>query len=207
MANDYGTIPSARAATREDELRAATWTLLGNLLAAPPDDRVLGVLRGIAMTSDEGQGDAMAEAWHELRRASEAADPEALNVEFHDLFIGVAGGELTPYSSWYQTGSLMERPLIRLRQDLQQLGLERQEGNSDPEDHAAAVCDVMALVISDEDVSYDWQREIFQKHVEPWMDRFFNDVKGAENAKFYRAVGRLGGAFFALEQEYFSMLA
>ncbi len=206
MSRDDSTNPSARATTREDELRAGTWTLLGNLLAAPPDDRVLGVLRGIA-ARDGSEGDALADAWCQLRRAADGADPEALKREFNDLFIGVGGGELTPYASWYETGSLMERPLIRLRQDLQQLGVERQEGNSEPEDHAAAVCDIMAFIVSDEDISYEWQRELFQRHVEPWMGRFFADVENAENARFYRAVGRVGSAFVELEQNYFSMLA
>ncbi|MFV8835649.1 molecular chaperone [Aquisalimonas sp.] len=207
MSTTDWSVPSAAAATREDELRAGTWTLLGRLLAAPPDREVIDLLRGISRGSGQRESDALATAWQELRKAAGQVGMDAVDREFHDLFIGVGGGEITPYASWYQTGSLMERPLVVLRQDLQQLGVERQEGNSEPEDHAAAICDVMALIISDPDVSFEWQRELFQKHVEPWMEAFFRDVEQSENADFYRAVGQVGAAFVALEQDYFSMLA
>ncbi|WP_290653499.1 molecular chaperone [Aquisalimonas sp.] len=207
MGTKHESASTSHAATREDEFRAGTWTLLGRLLATSPDETVLGLLRQIPGIEQGRDADALAAAWRELRAGAEQADLELLKREFHELFIGVGGGELTPYASWYLTGSLMERPLVVLRQDLQQLGVERLEGNSEPEDHAAAICDVMALVISDPDVSFEWQREIFQKHVEPWMGQFFHDLEHAENAEFYTAVGRVGVAFVALEQDYFSMLA
>lgn len=194
------------ALAREDELRAGTWVLLGHLLASEPGGQVMGLLRQISARHRPGEGDALAEAWASLRKAADQAEPEALRREYYALFIGMGGGEVTPYASWYRTGSLNERPLILLRQDLQQLGVERQEDNSEPEDHAAAICDVMALIIQDPDVSFEWQRELFQKHVEPWMEQFFADLETAENADFYRSVGRLGAAFVALERAYFAML-
>jgi TorA maturation chaperone TorD len=197
--------PVTDAVTQDEHLRAAAWSLLGHLLAAPPTEQVLELLRGIE-AQDVAARDAMANAWSTLRLAAERARPQALADEYQDVFIGVGGGEITPYASWYLTGSLMERPLIALRQDLAALGVEREEGVTEPEDHAGALCQIMALAISDPQVDLDWQRELFRRHVEQWLGRFFAELQQAPSAAFYRAVGGLGEEFFKLEQRYFSML-
>ena len=75
---------------------------------------------------------------------AEANSRKAIEREFFDLFIGIGRGELMPYGSYYLTGFLHERPLARLREDLGTLGIERIEGNAEPEDHAATLCEIMA---------------------------------------------------------------
>jgi len=179
--------------------------MLGNLLAGPPEEEVLDLLVRIGDSADSRDG--VARAWSMLKVAADRAERRQLAEEYQDVFIGVGGGEITPYASWYISGSLLERPLIELRNDLKALGIERQEGIGDPEDHAAAVCEVMALTIVDPDVSIEWQREFFKRHVEPWMGRFFEELQEAPSASFYRAVGCLGEEFTRMEQRYFSMLA
>lgn len=190
----------------QDALRAGTWSLLGSLLAAAPDDARLALLRGIEGRLDD-DADGMARAWLELRDVAGRTAPEAVTREYHKLFIGVGGGEIIPYASYYLAGALLERPLILLRQDLQALGVERQAGVSEPEDHVAAICEVMALLIGDPTVAHDWQHTFFQRHVECWMARLFQDLQYAPSADFYQAVGRLGEAFVHLEKRYFSMPA
>jgi TorA maturation chaperone TorD len=41
--------------------------------------------------------------------------------------------------------------------------------------------------------------------VKPWAGRFFADLEAAQNAKFYRAVGRLGRVFMEIEAEAFAL--
>ncbi len=84
-----------------------------------------------------------------LSLAAEHSSTESLRDEYHALFIGLGRGELVPYGSWYQTGFLMEKPLGLLRADLARLGFERAEEVHEPEDHVAALCEVMALLIQD----------------------------------------------------------
>ncbi|MCC5857737.1 MAG: molecular chaperone TorD family protein [Ectothiorhodospiraceae bacterium] len=199
-------LTSRDGAEEQDQQRAGTWTLLGRLLAAPPGADLLHLLHGIQEGS-RTPGDDMTVAWSTLRLAAQRTSPEQIASEYQDVFIGVGGGEVTPYGSWYLTGSLMERPLVLLRQDLEALGVERRADNSDPEDHAAALCEVMGLVINDPDVDFDWQREFFRRHLEPWMLRFFRDLQQAPSASFYKAVGGLGEAFVLLEQRFFAMPA
>ncbi|MBP0723539.1 molecular chaperone TorD family protein, partial [Escherichia coli] len=73
----------------------------------------------------------------ELAMAASAADEHAANKEFFGLFIGLGRGELLPYASYYLTGFLHERPLARVREDLERLGIERAGPSREPEDHIA----------------------------------------------------------------------
>ncbi len=189
-----------------DELRADTYRFLAALLAAPPNAEVLEVVKQAGIGDDGALGrDAvpLAEAWQLLRLAARNSEPERLDDEYHDLFIGIGRGELVPYASWYLTGFLMDRPLAYLRQDLRYLGIERQEGVSEPEDHAAALCEAMHEVIrAPEEISRQWQRKFFQDHIATWMGLFFRDLQQARCACFYSTVGRLGEAFIELEARY-----
>ena len=48
-------------------------------------------------------------------------------------------------------------------------------------------------------------REIFEKHLAPWIGRFFADLERAEEADFYRRVGTLGRTFIDIESEAFAL--
>ena len=193
---------AAVACNVEARLRASTYSILANLLAAPPDRQLLDLVTKIDRT--EGAGDTLlGAAWQMLAAAAEKADPADVDDEYHALFIGVGRGELVPYGSWYMTGFLMEQPLAQLRDDLARLGLERQEGVSEPEDHAAGLCDVMSIFNTEgEVVALDRQWQFFERHMLPWMPKFFRDLQQAKTASFYRAVGQLGEQFIEVEKEF-----
>jgi len=185
-----------------EELRSRVYGLLGLLLAAPPPVELLARLA--AVPADTGDDTPLARAWRDLAAAAQAADPPALDDEYHALFIGLGRGELVPYASWYLTGLLMEQPLADLRADLQRLGIERREAVSEPEDHAATVCQAMALLCAETEES-EPQREFASRHLLPWLGRFFADLQQAETADFYRAVGALGAAFLDFERQYLDL--
>lgn len=191
--------------SEEDAIRANTYALLANLLARAPDAGTLSLLRRIAVP-DTGEGWQMGSAWNALKFVATQADPIALSDEYFALFIGIGKGELMPYASWYLTGFLMERPLALLRRDLARLGLQVQDGVHEPEDHAAALCETMSLIInSGEEIPFSVQHAFFRQHLAPWMERFFNDLQTAESARFYRAVGQVGEYFMTIEQQYLAM--
>jgi TorA maturation chaperone TorD len=195
---------AAQAVTAEDLLRANTWSLLGQLLARAPDERILSLLGEIKAEHVESD-DLVGAAWRMLAQASGRSSPAELADEYQDLFIGVGRGELVPFGSWYLTGFLMEKPLARLRDELRFLGFERQEGVTEPEDHAAALSDVMAMIINGEEpATLEAQAGFFDRHISPWMGRFFRDMQQAPSARFYRAVGQLGEQFIEVEKRYLS---
>lgn len=186
----------------EQRARAGVYSLLGALLAAPPPPELLTTLQ----TLEPGAG-VLAPAWQALRAVADEASPARVEEEYNALFIGLGRGELAPYGSWYLTGFLMEKPLAALRARLQQLGYTRQDGVAEPEDHVAALCDVMAMIIAESSLTFSEQAEFFASYVESWMPRFFQDLEEAEAACFYRAVGGLGTRLMGVERQYFAMPA
>lgn len=197
----------AQAATsQEEELRANTYGLLGNLLARVPGQEMLDRLAVIEVSGAE-QENGMAAAWKTLAMAARRATLESVDDEYHALFVGIGRGELMPYGSWYLTGFLMERPLAELRQDLRALGFERREDIKEPEDHAGALMETMCMLILDGEGTNDHeQKRFFERHLEPWIGKFFEDLQNAGSANFYAAVGVLGAQFVEIEKQYLAML-
>jgi TorA maturation chaperone TorD len=194
--------PSVTGLLDEDRARGNVYALLGNLLAGPPDDNLLESLRGAA--PEPGDDSLFAASWQLLAVSATRATQAGLRDEYDTLFIGVGRGEIVPYASWYLTGFLMEQPLAQLRGDLRDLGIERRPGVCEPEDHAAALCDTMALLITgDAPAAIDEQQRFYARHLEPWLPRFFRDLQQAPSARFYRAVGQLGEQFIGVESQAF----
>ena len=189
----------------EEKIRANTYALLGVLLTQPPGEHTLTLLRGIDVDETD-QANAMGATWKSLNLAAHRRNQDQLNDEYHDLFIGVARGEVVPYGSWYLTGFLMDRPLAKLRQDLDRLGIKRSEQVKEPEDHAGALCESMSLIVSNgENIGIHTQKRFFDDHIASWMGKFFEDLQSARSADFYRAVGALGEQFLEVERQYLGM--
>jgi TorA maturation chaperone TorD len=195
----------AETAASEKQARADVYALLGKLLASAPSRELLEGLRSLEPPASE-TGDDIIAAWSLLKQAAARAEAAPIEEEYQEIFVGVVRGELMPYGSWYVTGFLMEKPLAELRLDLKRLGFERRAEVKEPEDHAAALCETMALMAGSGEFSFDMERQFFEKHIAPWMGRFFRDLTSARSANFYRAVGLLGERFLEVEQTYFSML-
>lgn len=192
------------APSEEQARRAAIYGLLAALLRNAPDEEVLEYTRGLQADAGNEKNE-LPLAFGSLALAARHSAVEALRDEYHNLFIGLGRGELVPYGSWYQTGFLMEKPLGLLRADLRRLGFERDDDVREPEDHVAALCEVMSLMILD-GVATEQQQHFFNNHLGNWAADFFGDLAEAQAAVFYRSVARLGSAFMALEARYLSLL-
>jgi len=186
----------------ENQYRAGAYSMLAALLRQPPRQEVLDVVTGLAGMVEEK--DDFAVAMSMLGLAARAATPVELDDEYHALFIGLGRGELVPYGSWYLTGFLMEKPLSVLRNDLASMGFARNDGTCEPEDHIAALCEVMALLIN-EARSLGEQTQFFDAHMSSWVGQFFTDLSEAKSAVFYRSVARFGKAYFDFEKQYLAM--
>jgi len=197
--------PDGRSALTEAEtVRADTYVLLARLFRAPPDQALLDRL--MACRVGDEQDAPLAKAWAGLADASRQADPRSLDDEFHALFIGLGRGELLPYASWYLSGFLLDKPLAQLRADLKKLGIERVEDVSESEDHVAALCETMALLVdADAGIDHAGQKKFFDRHFHPWVPRFFADLRTAKHSDFYRRVADLGQQFIEFEQSWLSL--
>ena len=186
-----------------DAARGQEYALLSVLLARAPDAPLLQRLATL-----RGDASPLGLAHAARAEAAERASVERVEREYFDLFIGLGRGELLPYGSYYLTGFLNERPLARLRAHLDKLGIERAEGQAEPEDHAAILCEIMAGLASRRfPAPAGSDREMFEQHLAPWIGRFFADLEQAETADFYRRVGALGRVFVQIETEAFALPA
>jgi len=186
-----------------DAARAQEYALISVLLARAPDVLLLQRLATL-----RGDASPLGLAHAALAEAAERSGVERVEREYFDLFIGLGRGELLPYGSYYLTGFLHERPLARLRAHLGKLGIERAEGQAEPEDHAAILCEIMSELASRRfSAPAGSDREVFEQHLAPWIGRFFADLEQAEAADFYRRVGALGRVFAQIETEAFALPA
>jgi TorA maturation chaperone TorD len=187
-----------------DALRAQQYRFLARLLGDAPDSGALAALAGI-----EGDRTEFGQALATLAKVAAATAPAEASREFDELFVGVGRGELVPYASFYRTGFLNGRPLAELRADLAALGIARAPDNPDPEDHIAALCDVMAGLIDGSlgAAGLNAQRRFFDRHLAPWAEQFFTDLERARASRLYAPVGTLGRLFMTIETTGFEMAA
>lgn len=192
---------SERIVDDVDRARAQEYGLLATLLSHGPNARMIGRLALL-----RGDASPLGATHAALAEAAANANAQSVKVEYFDLFDGLGRHRLFPYASYYLTGSLYGRPLARLREALHRLGIERAEHHSEPEDHAAIVCEIMARLAGGEiPAPAEAEREIFEKHLAPWIGRFFTDLERADSAAFYACVGAVGRTFVAIETEAFTL--
>ena len=188
-----------------DAARAREYALLATLLARTPGRDLLAKLAQLKVDASP-----LGFAHASLAEAAGATDSTRVEREFFNLFIGIGRGEVMPYGSYYLTGFLHERPLARLRGDLAELGIVRAEGQYEPEDHIAILCEVMAGLAdgrfglppgADPRLS---EKNFFDRHL-AWARRFFVDLERAAAADFYRSVAAVGRTFIEIETEAFAL--
>ncbi|MBL4815029.1 MAG: molecular chaperone TorD family protein [Shewanella sp.] len=191
-----------REVSENDQLRADIYQLLAALLRSQPSAELLQFLANLELDVDDPS--EMTKAWSALKLAANQFSSEQLEEEYFNIFYGVGSGEIMPYASWFMTGSLMDKPLAMLRQDLIQLGFEREENVKEPEDHVAALCEVMGVLLL-EAPGYR-QLGFYQRHISSWIERFCTSLAATPSAAFYATVAQLAKSFFETEANEFEQL-
>ena len=187
----------------EDSLRADMYEFLASLLRGEPGDDLIGHVAAL-----QGESSAIGSASSVLATLATKIANDEIRDEYMRLFIGVGRGEILPYASYYLTGFLNDKPLAKLRNEMQAMGIERAEGVKDPEDHIASLFDIMAGLIrgsfgAPNDLAA--QAAFFKTHIDPWAPLLMQDIEAAKSAVFYAPVGTIGRAFLEIESEAFDM--
>lgn len=202
--NVDGAFDTGKRSVQIDEVdlaRLQEYALLANLLKREPAGDLLD--RIAALTGD---GSELGLAHTKLAQCAAQMKPDAVSEEYFDLFGGLGTKGLLPYASYYITGSLYGRPLLRLRETFQELGLSLVEHDGEPEDHAATFCEFMAVAASDETaIPFSSQRDFFREQMAPWMSRFFADLEKSTAVPFYNDVGTVGRVFMEIERKAFEL--
>ncbi|MFO1323307.1 MAG: molecular chaperone TorD family protein [Burkholderiales bacterium] len=188
----------------EDRARAEFYALLSRLFAAPPDAPLLAAIGASETWTDDGTN-PLAGAWNGLVLASRAMDADAAEQEHTELFIGVGKAECNLHASYWDRSGGATRPLVAVRADLAALGLGRQPGSALYEDHLAALCETMRILITGADgrppASVATQREFFERHIGPWVADCCDAIRDSPVANYYMHVGQFTRLFMAVERD------
>lgn len=199
---------AASAALDEETARAELYGLLAQLYYSAPPAELLAQLR-VAVTEAPSAGGLLEEPWQQLVGAARAQGDAAITAEFERLFGGVGKPEVFLYASHHLSGFLNEKPLARLRSDLDALGLARSEAMPETEDHIAYLCEAMRYLIAGDDMAVcnlATQRDFFAVHLQPWVPALCDGLEAHPAAAFYGALARFTRAFAAIEAQGFDML-
>lgn len=186
----------------EEAARANIYGLLARLFYAPPDAALLAsIARAGDAEADEGD---VAEAWQGLARAAAEADAEAVTEEYETVFVGTGKAPITLYASAYLIRYTNEAPLARLRGQLEALGLSRRNSVHEPEDHIAALCEVMRHLVSAKELAE--QRQFFEQWIWPTVQPLCAAIEKSEKTRFYKSVSDLLLKLCRIEYVAFEML-
>jgi len=192
---------SARPIDEIDAARAREYLMIASLLRQAPTAATLGQIARLG-----GDQSPLGMARIALADAAGEANASDVSTEFFSLFIGIGRGELLPYASYYLTGFLHERPLAALREDLGRLGIERADGNFDPEDHLGILFEIMGGFANGTfEADASEQQAFFETHIAPWAERCLADIGVSQSAKFYKHVAAYGLRFIEIEREAFAI--
>jgi TorA maturation chaperone TorD len=197
---------SAVALAPEEALRAEIYGVLAHLFACGPD---AGLLRSIAQSPVTlgAATDPLGTSWSALKLAAAGAHPNAVAIEHAGLFVGIGRAPVSIYASHYLSDTWKEHTLVDLRDQLRLLGLGRQSGVSQPEDHLASLLDVMRHLAlrGDDAAALGHQRQFFVRYLGPWHAQFCEQVSRQSGAVFYRVAASMLMAFCILEQQAFGL--
>ncbi|MEJ7687520.1 MAG: molecular chaperone TorD family protein [Variovorax sp.] len=192
----------------EEIARAELYGLLAQIWYAAPDAELLGAFQ-VTTTEAPAAGAFLEEPWRQLVGVARSTDQAAVRVEYDALFGGMGKPEIYLFGSHYLSGFLNDKPVAQLRNDLDRLGLAREEGVFETEDHVACLFEVMRYLIAGEDVAVanlTQQQAFFTTHVQSWLPAMCEAVAQHPNARFYAALAALTLAFIQVETQGFDML-
>jgi TorA maturation chaperone TorD len=201
-------IPATSSALDEETARSELYGLLALVYYGQPTPEFIADLRAAA-TDSPAPGAFLEEPWRALVGVAREMSDAAIAAEFEALFGGVGKPEVYLYGSHYLSGFLNEKPLARLRTDLAQLGLARDESMSETEDHIAYLFEVMRYLIAGDDVAVanlTGQQGFFAEHIQPWSTQLCDTLATHPKARFYAAVADLTRAFMSVEAQGFDIL-
>lgn len=191
----------------EDRARANLYALISRLFYAAPDAGLLAAIAGADEIVVEAENISLAQSWKSLTLAAAEANADAVQAEYDSVFIGTGKAEITPYASHYLADSMKESVLAQLRADLSAMGLARDPGAAEFEDHFAGLCEVMRYLvqIGSDNAALQEQKAFFMRYLVPCFVKFCEMVTGSPNTGFYKPVARFTRAFFEVEKESFDM--
>lgn len=209
MSGDAAPLQFAATLPPEETARANFYGLLARLFYAPPDAELLAALAGAEEIVTEAQAGesaaSLALAWRDLMLAAAAADAEAVTEEYETLFVGVGKAPVSLYAGAYLMKSAVDSPLVDIRDYLAAHGLARRSAVGEPEDHIAALCEVMRYLVAEQQATVAEQSKFFMRFLWPSATPLCDAISRAELARLYKPIAMFALNFLQVEFEAFKM--
>ena len=202
------TVVMSEADAGEELARAEIYGVLASFFVAPPSAEMLTQFQ-VAVTQAPVPGSFLESPWQDLVAAARATDVKRAAAEYDALFLGVGKPEIDLHGSYYLTGYLHETPLVKLRDALKALGLERDPQMLETEDHVAYGFEVMRYLIAGDELevcNLEQQRQFFRAQLQPWINKCCEALMQHGEAQLYGAVAAFTHAFMQVEAQGFDLL-
>ena len=195
---------SVPALSEEDAARARFYGLLARLFYAPPDAQLLAALAAEKQLDVEHEsGRAFAQAWRELCAAAAATDALAASEEYETLFAGTGRAPVSLYAGAYLNEFAADNVLVVLRDYLAARGLARKVQVNEPEDHFAALCEVMRHLIAEQRAPLAEQRIFYLRFLWPAARELCEAIRVVERAHLYKQIAMFARNYLEIELEAF----
>ena len=205
MGNNLNTITAQTMpdVKEEDQLRADMYSFIANMIRTEPSQELIDSVKTLS-----GDSSLIGSSIKLISKLASTMHISEIHDEYVNLFLGVGRGELLPFASYYLTGFLNDKPLSKLRDDMNELGVVRLKEVKEPEDHVSSLFDIMSGLITGKFgkvYSISEQSTFFEKHLNSWVHLLMSDIESAKTAVFYVPIGSLGKEFINIEREAFKM--
>ena len=147
----------------EDQLRADMYSFLTNMIRTEPSQELLDSVKKLT-----GDDSSIGKSIKLISKLASTMHISEIQDEYVNLFVGVGRGELLPFASYYLTGFLNDKPLSKLRNNMNELGVVRIKEVKEPEDHVSSLFDIMSGMITGQfgkQYSITEQSNFFEKHL------------------------------------------
>ena len=127
----------------EDQLRADMYSFIAKMIRTEPSEELL-----VSVKKLTGDNSSIGNAIKLISKLASTMHISEIQDEYVNLFLGVGRGELLPFASYYLTGFLNDKPLSKLRNDMNKIGIVRVKDVKEPEDHISSLFDIMSGLIT-----------------------------------------------------------
>jgi TorA maturation chaperone TorD len=189
----------------EERARADFYGLLARLFYAPADRALLDALASAGELPSDDASVALALAWRELARAAATASEDAVRDEYEQLFVGTGKADVSLYTTAYTIKSAIDNPLVEIRDFMARHGLTRKEAAFEPEDHIAALCEIMRFLVAEQQAPMGEQQGFFESYIGRGGSLLCAAIDRNARAVFYRHVAKFAAAFLQLEHDAFEI--
>jgi TorA maturation chaperone TorD len=192
----------------EDTARANWYSWFASIWLSPPPQSNIDKWQTAvdANRADSGldldDHSPIAIAWLPVVEAANRLGANVIDAEYSLLFSGVGKAEVFLNASVHLSGFLHEKPLVDIRQRLNQLGIGSISGVDMglTEDHLGLLCTAMReLVVSNSPDQADFVRDFLGS----WSTDLVSAIDVSPRADFYKSVAILWQEFIAIEIQSF----